>query len=462
MQFVPPDTNLPTLALVINDSANTFMGSREEEFLDLVRAVGINTTTANTHKQMAMQAHINGGSNETKNSTKNKHATPAANRTNTSATPAANRTNTSTTPANTNAPAPPTAVTHRLNLKAINPKFLIGKGQMERLQDIVARNGIKQLALNLDIEASHHRNLTEALNIPVFDRTSIILELFAQRARSYEGKLQVEMAQINYMMSRLVRGWTHLERQRSGIGMRGGPGEKQLELDRRLLSNRAKQLRKRMDKIKKQRELSRSARKKAGLPVVSLVGYTNAGKSSLFNLLTASNALASSQLFATLDPTIRKCRNRDGSEFLIADTVGLIESLSSELTLSFAATFGEINNSDLLLHVVDLADKNSESKQEAVNKLLDELGIKGIPTIMVYNKVDMINFSYPSVIYNKDGFPGTVWVSSKKEYNIDILKQSIKDIIGTKHGQRRYHAHADSAEHAHTPKTTASNNTRLD
>ena len=318
-----------------------------------------------------------------------------------------------------------TTYIHSVTLRQIHPKHLLGKGQVEAIKALVTKYNIQQMVTSLDINARHERGLRQVLNINVFDRTAVILDIFARRARTYEGKLQVEMAQLEYASSRLVRGWTHLERQRSGIGMRGGPGEKQLELDRRMLRAQAKRLGKRLAKIKFQHKLSRSARKKAGLPTISLVGYTNAGKSSLFNLLTSSAAYESSKLFATLDPTIRKLKGPSDKSFLLADTVGFIESLSKDLLQSFSATFGEINESDLLLHVVDITDDKLEEKKRAVYSLLEKLGAHEIPTILVYNKIDMTREDFPTILYDDNNKANTIWVSAHKAYNINVLIEHI-------------------------------------
>ncbi|MCH9665727.1 MAG: GTPase HflX [Gammaproteobacteria bacterium] len=365
IEFVAPNSEFPTLAVVVEDRTSTLSGSLEEEFLVLLDSVGLKGCMA-----------------------------------------------------------------HKLNLRNIHPKHLIGKGQLEKVLEIIETNDIKQLTINLDIDSRHQNSLTNMLGIPVYDRTAIILDVFARRARTYEGKIQVEMAQIQYASSRLVRVWTHLERQRSGIGMRGGPGEKQLELDRRMLRERNARLKKRLEKVKKQRNLSRSSRRKAGFTTISLVGYTNAGKSTLFNLLTASAAQSSNALFTTLDPTIRKVASKGGGDFLMADTVGFIESLSKDLLQSFAATFGEIQDSNLLLHVIDITDKGIERKQEAVEDLLEQLGASEIPTIMIYNKVDKSeDTSLPDISYDADGNPAAIWISAANQVNIDAVTKSIEFFV---------------------------------
>ena len=315
-----------------------------------------------------------------------------------------------------------------INLRGINARYLVGKGQFNTIREALIASEAKQVIFNIDLGARHQRVLEKDLGVPVFDRTSIILNIFAQRARTYEGKLQVEMAQLEYSSSRLVRSWTHLERQRSGIGQRGGPGEKQLEIDRRLLRVRVRQIEARLDKIKKQRVLSRNARKKARLPTVSLVGYTNAGKSTLFNALTGSSAYSSAQLFATLDPTIRKVRGKH-YDFLLADTVGFIESLSRSLIKSFTATLGEIKESDLILHIVDISDSKADEKIMAVNSILKTLGASNMPTLMVYNKVDMAKEPHHDATYDQLNHPSAVWVSADKGVGLDVLLDSINILL---------------------------------
>ena len=320
-----------------------------------------------------------------------------------------------------------------INLRGINARYLVGKGQFNAIREALVASQAKQVIFNIDLGARHQRVLENDLGVPVFDRTSIILNIFAQRARTYEGKLQVEMAQLEYSSSRLVRGWTHLERQRSGIGQRGGPGEKQLEIDRRLLRVRVRQIEARLDKIKKQRILSRNARKKARLPTVSLVGYTNAGKSTLFNALTGSSAYSSAQLFATLDPTIRKVRGKY-YDFLLADTVGFIESLSRSLIKSFTATLGEIKESDLILHIVDISDSKADEKIMAVNSILKTLGASNIPILMVYNKIDMAKELHPKeshhgATYDQLNNPSAVWISADKGIGLNVLLDSINILL---------------------------------
>lgn len=315
-----------------------------------------------------------------------------------------------------------------INLREIHPRYLVGKGQLALIQDKLIKNGNNQVIFNLDISARHRKILEEELKVPIFDRTAIILDIFSRRAKTYEGKLQVELAQIEYSSTHLIRGWTHLERQRSALGQRGGPGEKQLEIDRRILRTKKRQIERRINKIKKQRNLSRNARQKAGLQTVSLVGYTNAGKSTLFNALTNSNAYASSKPFATLDPTIRKVCS-ESSEFLLADTVGFIESLSRGLINSFAATLGEIKESSLILHLVDISDDKLINKIDEVNSIIKILEAEDTPTLMVYNKCDIMTAPNYGIVYNKEKLPKSVCISARTKYALDSLLLSISMLL---------------------------------
>ncbi|HEY6943110.1 ribosome rescue GTPase HflX [Dokdonella sp.] len=272
-----------------------------------------------------------------------------------------------------------------------NPRYFVGTGKAQELRD-------HKLALDADIILVNHalspvqeRNLEKLTECRVVDRTGLILDIFAQRARSHEGKLQVELAQLKHMSTRLVRGWTHLERQRGGaIGLRG-PGETQLELDRRLLAERVKQLQKRMEKVETQRATARRSRERNELPVVALVGYTNAGKSTLFNALTGSAVYAADQLFATLDPTLRRLDGLDCGPVVLADTVGFIRDLPHDLVAAFRSTLAEAREADLLLHVVDASDPERDERILDVERVLKEIGADGLPQILVYNKIDLLD-----------------------------------------------------------------------
>ena len=311
----------------------------------------------------------------------------------------------------------------RIKVRQPHPHSYIGSGQLNQLKQEL--KPAQEVLVNIDLSGSQQRNLERILGVVIKDRTALILTIFAQRARTYQGKLQVELAQLEYQNTRLVGGWTHLERQRGAIGQRGGAGEKQLEVDRRLLQARMGQIRKKMTKLKKQRKLGSNARTKAGLPVVSLVGYTNAGKSTLFNALTKSTAYASAQLFATLDPTIRRVR-WDWGNFLLADTVGFIENLSPKLLESFAATLSEIKQSHLIIHLIDITDDDCERKKEVVHGILESLGAEGIDCLTVYNKIDRCSMQ-DQLQYDWQGNPHSLWISAQTHNGLELLCQVINN-----------------------------------
>ncbi|HEX3123776.1 MAG TPA: ribosome rescue GTPase HflX [Rhodanobacteraceae bacterium] len=272
-----------------------------------------------------------------------------------------------------------------------NPKFFIGTGKADELKASRESSGADLILVNHALSPVQERNLEKHTECRVVDRTGLILDIFAQRARSHEGKLQVELAQCKHMATRLVRGWTHLERQRGGaIGLRG-PGETQLELDRRLLAQRVKQLTQRLEKVAVQRTTARRARQRKPLPLVSLVGYTNAGKSTLFNAITGAGVYTADQLFATLDPTLRRIDGLACGTFVLADTVGFIRDLPHDLVAAFKSTLAETRDADLLLHVVDASGAESEERIEDVQRVLEEIGASDVPQILVYNKIDRIS-----------------------------------------------------------------------
>jgi GTP-binding protein HflX len=251
------------------------------------------------------------------------------------------------------------------------------------------------------------------------------LDIFAQRATSHEGRLQVELAQLKHLSTRLIRGWTHLERQKGGIGLRG-PGETQLETDRRLIANRIKQLQKRLLKVRNQRQQGRKSRKKAELATVSLVGYTNAGKSTVFNTLTGSDIFAADQLFATLDPTLRRLQLTTNTAVVIADTVGFIRDLPHELVVAFRSTLEETKEAELLLHVIDASNQQFEDNIDHVNVVLRDIGATDIPQLQVFNKIDQLHDATPRIDYDDDGQPRRVWVSALNGDGLELLVKAIE------------------------------------
>ncbi|MGH8502051.1 MAG: ribosome rescue GTPase HflX [Gammaproteobacteria bacterium] len=311
--------------------------------------------------------------------------------------------------------------------KAPDPKYFVGSGKAEEIrnQSAAARAGVA--IFDHALSPSQERNLEKLCGCRVLDRTGLILDIFARRARSFEGKLQVELAQLNHMSTRLVRGWSHLERQRGGIGLRG-PGETQLETDRRLIGARIKQIHKRLDKVRKRREQGRRARKKAAVPTVSLVGYTNAGKSTLFNQLTQAAVLAADRLFATLDPTLRRVDIGYGSGVVLVDTVGFLRDLPHDLIDAFHATLQETREADLLVHVVDAGDPQREFHVEQVNRVLSEIGADDVPQILVYNKIDALGVA-PRVECRPDQRLMRVWLSAATGAGTDLLRGLLREAL---------------------------------
>lgn len=307
-------------------------------------------------------------------------------------------------------------------------KFLIGSGKVEELKKQVKALEVELVIVNHTLTPSQERNLERALECRVIDRTGLILDIFAQRARTHEGKLQVELAQLDHMSTRLVRGWTHLERQKGGIGLRG-PGETQLETDRRLLRIRVKQLKQKLEKVRNQRDQARRGRQRAEIPVISLVGYTNAGKSTLFNSLTDSLVLAADQLFATLDPTLRRLELPDRGSIVIADTVGFIRHLPHKLVEAFRATLEESSNADLLIHVIDAHEPERTLQIEQVMNVLKEIGADKIPLLEVYNKIDLMEDVQPQLQRDDSGKPQRVWISAQNKQGLNLLVQAIDELL---------------------------------
>ncbi|MBK2125519.1 ribosome rescue GTPase HflX [Fangia hongkongensis] len=311
-----------------------------------------------------------------------------------------------------------------LNRKYPDPKYFCGRGKLDEISEKLKEGGIDLIVFNHSITPSQERNIETLLSCKVIDRTRLILEIFSQRAKTHEGKLQVELAQLNYAATRLVRGWTHLERQKGGIGVRGGPGETQLELDRRLLRQRISQIEKRLDKVRKQRGLSRASRKKNKVPTIAFVGYTNAGKSTLFNHISGADVLAKDQLFATLDPTLRQIHIPKLGQVVLSDTVGFIRNLPHDLVEAFCATLEEAIEADLLVHVVDYADSEYISYIEQVNSVLTQINAHEKPVLIVYNKIDRLESVHPDIHYHEDK-PADVYLSAKEGIGIDYLFEAI-------------------------------------
>ncbi|SJM93668.1 putative GTPase [Crenothrix polyspora] len=324
-------------------------------------------------------------------------------------------------------------------------KHFIGKGKLEELKAIVESYEANVVLFNHALSPSQERNLETFLGVRVVDRNGLILDIFAQRAQSFEGKLQVELAQLKHLSTRLVRGWTHLERQKGGIGLRG-PGETQLETDRRLLAVRIKQIQQRLDKVDKQRSQGRSKRKKAEIPTVSLVGYTNAGKSTLFNRLTGADIYVADQLFATLDPTLRSCPLSSGNEIVLADTVGFIRHLPHELVAAFKSTLQEASGADLLLHVIDAHAEDRDEIMLQVNNVLEEIDAHDIRQIEVFNKIDLMDDVAPHIDRDEEGNPLRVWLSAETGAGVDLLLQALTEIFSATKIKRRCYLQAHQGD----------------
>ncbi|HHQ69155.1 MAG TPA: GTPase HflX [Halothiobacillaceae bacterium] len=327
-----------------------------------------------------------------------------------------------------------------------DPRLYIGKGKAEELAEKVAEHKAEVVIVNAAISPSQERNLEALLQCRVLDRTGLILDIFAQRARSHEGKLQVELAQLSHLSTRLVRGWTHLERQRGGaIGLRG-PGETQLEMDRRMLGERIKQLKERIGKVRRQRAQGRKSRRESPLPTVALVGYTNAGKSTLFNALTTAQVYSADQLFATLDTTMRRVELAPNKPAVFADTVGFIRHLPHELVSAFRSTLEETLESDLLLHVVDASSEERNRQMADVSSVLDEIGAGKMPQLVVMNKVDQLEQNQPRIDVDEHGVPVRVWVSARYDQGLDLLREALLTRLAGKTVERDLFVPMDNAK----------------
>lgn len=306
----------------------------------------------------------------------------------------------------------------------------VGSGKLEEIRAAVQQHNAELVLFNHSLSPSQERNLEKALQCRVLDRTGLILDIFAQRARSYEGKLQVELAQLEHTVTRLKRGWTHLDRQKGGIGLRGA-GETQLELDQRMIRQRIKSINKSLVKVRSQRQQGRRARQRADIPTVSLVGYTNAGKSSLFNALAGADTYAADQLFATLDSTLRRIELPDFGAAILADTVGFISHLPHKLVEAFRATLEETTQAALLLHVIDASNEHHEDLTEQVTDVLVEIGAEQVPCLRVYNKIDLLSEDrVPLLERNHEGRPSRVWVSARTGAGLDLLRSAMSELLG--------------------------------
>ena len=309
-----------------------------------------------------------------------------------------------------------------------DPRYFVGSGKATEIRDLAAATDAELVLVDHALSPSQERNLERLIGCRVLDRTGLILDIFAQRARSAEGQLEVELAQLRHLATRLVRGWTHLERQKGGIGLRG-PGETQLETDRRLLSRRIRTLSERLEKLARQRDTGRAVRKRVPVPAVALVGYTNAGKSTLFRALTGSAAYVADQLFATLDPTVRRLRLPHTPELVIADTVGFVRDLPHELVAAFRSTLLEARDADLLLHVVDAADPERDLRVAQVDAVLAEIGAGAIPQLRIYNKIDRVEGS-PGVTRDAAGTLTAVWLSAATGAGLPLLRAGLQETFG--------------------------------
>ena len=325
-----------------------------------------------------------------------------------------------------------------------DPKYFVGSGKAEEIRDRAAELGAALVLVDQTLSPSQERNLEKLTNCRVLDRNGLILDIFAQRARSFEGKLQVELAQLSHLSTRLVRGWTHLERQKGGIGLRG-PGETQLETDRRLIAKRIRTLRGRLEKLARQRETGRHVRREVPVPTVALVGYTNAGKSTLFNTLTGSDTYVADQLFATLDPTVRRIKLERVGEVVLADTVGFVRALPHELIAAFRSTLQEARDADLLLHVVDASDPLRDERIVQVREVLAGIGAGSIRELTVFNKSDLVGSERARVLAGSDGVPQQAWVSAATGAGLAALREGIGEAARPNQLRRTLHLELPAA-----------------
>ena len=308
------------------------------------------------------------------------------------------------------------------------PRYFVGSGKAEEIRDRAHAESADVILVDHQLSPSQERNLERLVGRRVLDRAGLILDIFASRARSAEGKLEVELAQLRHLSTRLVRGWTHLERQKGGIGLRG-PGETQLETDRRLIGKRIRTLSAKLEKLALRRDTGRQVRKRVPVPGVALIGYTNAGKSTLFRALTGSNAYVADQLFATLDPTVRRLSLPHTPDLVVADTVGFVRDLPHELVAAFRSTLMEAREADLLLHVVDAADPEREERIRQVDALVASIGAAAIPQLRVYNKIDRLGRA-PELLRGPSGQPSAVWLSAASGAGVGLLRDALQEIFG--------------------------------
>jgi GTP-binding protein HflX len=322
-------------------------------------------------------------------------------------------------------------------------RYFVGSGKAEEIASVARSENADLILVDHPLSPSQERNLERLAGKRVLDRSGLILDIFAQRARSFEGKLEVELAQLKHLSSRLVRGWTHLERQKGGIGLRGGPGETQLETDRRLLTARMRSVSRRLERLTQQRETGRSARSAVPVPAVALVGYTNAGKSTLFQALTGTEVYIADQLFATLDPTVRRLQLPGGAPVVLADTVGFIRELPHELVAAFRSTLQEARGAQLLLHVVDASDPRRDEHIEQVDSVLREIGAEDIPQLRVYNKIDRLDLAAHR---DRDvaGRTAAVWISAVAGTGLELLREAIAERLDLQVQRLWLHLPSDS------------------